>query len=88
MIAKSREINFYLSCLRLGKGLLRNAPKFYYKMRQLFLLLNAAKKVAKRGSFFITKCVNVITKRDQYYKMYQFYTESSITNVSYYNLLS
>ena len=70
-------------------------------MRELFYCKKLPKSVTKRGSFFITKCVDVITKRGQYYKMRRFYyttrqalqnssiiTKRGIKNVSYYNLLS
>ena len=71
MIAKSRARCFHLTNLPLEKGLLQNASKFYYKMRQLFYYKTRQKCVTKRGSFFIIKCVDVITKRGRYYKMRQ-----------------
>ena len=42
--------------------------RYYYKMRQLFYY-----KIWQRFRFFITKCNNLITKCDSYYKLRQFH---------------
>ena len=56
MIVKSRATSFLLFNLPLRIGLLQKCGSFfYYKTRP--------KRVTKRGSFFVTKCVDVITER-------------------------
>ena len=70
MIAKSRARSFHLLYLLLRKG------KVYYKMCRNFIkkcgsffhYKTRPKRVTKRGSFFVTKCVDVITERGSYDK--------------------
>ena len=83
------EKRFITKCV---KNLLKNVAAF--------LLQNVNKMCYKTRHFFVTKRVDVITKRGQFYKMHRFYyrtrqelqnasiiTKRGITNVSYYNLL-
>ena len=62
MVAKLTARSFHLPNIPLGKGLLQNASKFYYKMQQLFLLQNAAAFLLQNAPMLlqnaagITKC--------------------------------
>ena len=68
MVAKLTAGSFHLTNIPLGKGLPQNAPKFYYEMRLLFLLQNAAAFLLQNAPMLlqnaagITKCD--ITKCD------------------------
>ena len=70
MIAKSRARSFYLTNLALGKCLLQNALKFYYKMQLVLFVTKRCKNVLQNAAaFFITKCINSVAKLGKYYKM-------------------
>ena len=58
MIAKSTTRSFHLTNLPLENDLLQNASKFYYKIRQLFLLQRAAKMCYKTHS--VVELMNIL----------------------------
>ena len=60
MIAKSRARSFYLTNLTLGKCLLQNALKFYYKMQLVLFVTKRCKNVLQNAAAFLLQNASIL----------------------------